>query len=83
MESSRCCHWWKKRTWKSFFLGDHMFRLHDAFGAKILFFLAMSVVRIEAVESGKITKPAMVCWHICMLFLLLRFNLSCGRPSWR
>ena len=27
-----------------------------------------SVVRIEAVESGKITKPAMVCWHMCILF---------------
>ena len=34
-----CCHWWKKKTWKSFFFcGDHMFRFHDALGAKILLF---------------------------------------------
>ena len=45
-----------------------MFRFHDALGAKILLFLARSVVRMEPVESGKITKPAMVCWHMCMLF---------------
>ena len=58
-----------------FFFGDHMFPYHDALGAKILLFWARSVVRIEDVESDKITKPAKVCWHMCMLFLLLRFNL--------
>ena len=54
-----------------------MIRFHDAIGAKILLFLARSVVQTEPVESCKITKPAMVCWHMCVLFL------SCGRPSWR
>ena len=30
-----CCHWWKKGTCEVvFFWGDHMFRLHDALGAK-------------------------------------------------
>ena len=64
-----CCHWWKKRPWKSFFFfGDHVFRFHDALGARILLFLARSVVRMEAGESGKVTKPAMLCWHMCILF---------------
>ena len=68
----------KKGTWKSFFFGDHMHRFHDALGAKILLFLARSVVWMEPVESGKFTKPAMVCWHMCMLFLLWRFNCHAG-----
>ena len=55
--------------------------LDDALGAKILLFWARSVVRIEDVESGKITKPAKVCWHMCMLFLLLRFNLVVRTPK--
>ena len=75
MESSRVLPLVEKENLEVvLFLVDHMFRFHDALGAKILLFLARSVVRTEAVENGKITKPAMVCWHICMLFLLWRFN---------
>ena len=78
-----CCHWWKKREFGSRFFCDHMFRFHDALGAKILLFLARSVVRMEPGESGKITKPSMVCWHMCMLFGCGGSIWSCGRPSWR
>ena len=54
-----------------------MFRYHDALCAKILLFLARSVARMEPVESGKITKPAMVCWHVHVVWLL-RFNCHAG-----
>jgi len=57
-----------------------MFRYHDAPGAKILLFWARSVARMEPVESGNITKPAMVCWHVHVVWLL-RFNLVMRAPK--
>ena len=64
----------EKENLEVVFFCDH---IHDALCAKILLFLARSVARMEPVESGKITKPAMVCWHVHVVWLL-RFNCHAG-----
>ena len=66
-----------------FFFGDHTIRFHDALGAKILLFLARSVVRMEPGEKvAKLLNPRW-CAGTCACCFVVEVQLSCGRPSWR
>ena len=59
-----------------FFFGDHMFRFHDALGAKILLFLARSVVRMEPGEKvAKLLNPRW-CVGTCACCLVVEVQFG-------